>query len=400
VSILPRISVVTPSFNQGRFIGQTIDSVLAQAYPNVEHIVVDGMSTDETPAVLARYPHLRVVREPDRGAADAINKGFRIARGDILCYLNSDDTLLPGALHRVAQEVDPGRNRHVVTGRCLYTDEHGTSLDMEHAWQATVSRRRLLEVWKGNCIPQPATFWTAEAWRRCGPLDETESLVFDYDLMCRLRSRYRFHSVDQVLATYRLHGHSKSCLCRPGEAVERGLRVSRRYWGSPFRPLWWRLRLSLARTNLVALVRGRGKRWLRRLGLLRQRVPPMSPLTLMWRTFTGLHADGGVGPTYVTDIRVVPGCRRLHLRGVAVAGQAPRPDIRLYIDGQPLPALPSGTDALTVTAPLDGLSAGVHQLMVRSSFFIVPHEYLGNGDLRPLSFRLRELELTDEVARP
>ena len=143
--ILPRISVVTPSFNQGRFIAQTIDSVVGQAYPNVEHIIVDGMSTDETPAVLARYPHLRVVREPDRGAAQAINKGFRLARGNILCYLNSDDTLLPGALHRVAQEIDPSRDRHVVTGRCLYTDEQGTSLDMEHAWQAAVSRRRLLD---------------------------------------------------------------------------------------------------------------------------------------------------------------------------------------------------------------------------------------------------------------
>src|SRR6476659_2826563 len=99
----PKISVITSSYNQGDFIGRTLDSVLAQNYPNLEHIVVDGMSNDQTPEILAKYDHLRVIREPDSGQADAINKGFRAATGDILCFLNSDDTFLPGALRRVAQ---------------------------------------------------------------------------------------------------------------------------------------------------------------------------------------------------------------------------------------------------------------------------------------------------------
>src|SRR5262245_1299715 len=121
--MLPRISVVTASYNQGKYIGRTIESVLAQGYPDVEHIVVDGMSTDDTPAVLSRYPHLRVLREPDGGQAEAINKGFRLATGDVFCFLNSDDTFLPGALHRVAQEINPALGRHVVMGRCAYIDE-------------------------------------------------------------------------------------------------------------------------------------------------------------------------------------------------------------------------------------------------------------------------------------
>jgi glycosyltransferase involved in cell wall biosynthesis len=398
----PRISVVTPSYNQGRFLAQTIESVLAQGYPDVQHIVVDGLSSDDTPAVLARYPHLRVVREKDRGAADAINKGFRLATGDVLCFLNSDDTLLPGALRRVAQEIDARRGRHVVVGRCLYTDEQGASLGLEHPWRPGLSWRRLLEVWKGNCVPQPAAFWTAEAWRRCGPLDEAENLVFDYDLMCRLRGRYRFHPIDQVLATYRLHGHSKSCLSRPRDVVDRAVRVSRRYWGAPWRPSWWRLRLSLAATLALAPVRARAKRWLRGLGLFRR----ASPMTLMWRTFTGMHADGAVGPTYVADVRVDPG-RRLRLRGAAVVAGQPPPDVRLYIDGQPLAGRRGpetragrGGEEFSVTAPLEGLSPGDHRLTVRSGSFVIPHEYRCDGDFRPLSFRLRELALADEGDEP
>ena len=121
----PRISIVTASFNQARFIRETIESVLAQGYADVEHIVVDGRSTDDTPLILDDYPHLKVVREPDRGQADAINKGFRLATGDVFAFLNSDDTLLPGALERVAAEIDPARGRHVVMGRCRFVDENG-----------------------------------------------------------------------------------------------------------------------------------------------------------------------------------------------------------------------------------------------------------------------------------
>jgi hypothetical protein len=466
---LPRISVVTPSLNQGRFIGRTVESVLSQNYANLEHIVVDGLSTDETPAVLARYPHLRVVRQKDRGQADAINTGFQLAGGDILCFLNSDDTYLPGALHRVAREIDPTRGRHVVVGCCIHIDENDTSTGVEHAAGA-VSRRRILEVWKGNCIPQPATFWTAEAWRNCGPLDAGEHLALDYDLMCRLGQRYRFHFVDQVLATYRLHARSKSCSHSLETVYEAAIRVSRRSWGSPGRPQYWRLWASLAehrleqrlgRRRLAARLavagheawqhgsrlRGsvcrlasallapavacrrllarpssaEGRGWAEAVGR------PNGPLTRVWRAFRGIHSDRWVGPTFVATLRVQPflrfwrcsfpgvpfgptfvpappghrGSLWLYLEGCRVLGQ-PR-DLRLGIalEGRPVQEYRApGVPAFSCRICLTDLEPGDHLLTVSCDSFIVPHDYLGNEDHRPLSFRLQSLEVTEGHGEP
>ena len=112
---------------------------------------------DETPTVLERYPHLRVIRERDQGQADAINKGFRLATGDYLGFLNSDDTLAPGALHQIAREIDPGRGRHVILGRCLFIDEDDHPTGLEHP-SLFAGHRRVLQIWQGHTIPQPATF--------------------------------------------------------------------------------------------------------------------------------------------------------------------------------------------------------------------------------------------------
>jgi glycosyltransferase involved in cell wall biosynthesis len=434
----PRISVVTSSYNQGRFIGRTIESVLAQGYPDVEHIVVDGLSKDETPEVLARYPHLIVIREKDSGQADAINKGFRRATGDILCFLNSDDTFEPGALARVAQEIDPSNGRHVVMGRCRFIDEEDRFIGVEHP-SAFESHRRVLEIWKGYCIPQPAVFWTREVWDRSGPLDEREQFVLDYDLFCRFSRDYRFHTFDQVVANYRLHAASKTQGADDASRLRDAVRVSRRYWPAAWTPAGAGLRLSWAghrfdrRGRAWRLLQDGKREWFshqraravahltgglllgpevalagaaaplaRRAGgagrLLTRAVSHgvSSPQTEAWRGFTQLHSDGWSGPRLELTIDRPEGqAVRLCLQGMTMNEALRRPLVLTVQVGEGSPQRVDvgrdGTFALEL--PLKHLAAGSHQLTVDANQFFVPDARWGNGDARPLSFKVLRLEV-------
>jgi len=436
----PRISVVTCSFNQAAFIGRTIESVLAQDYPDLEHIVVDGMSTDGTAAVLRRYSHLRVIREPDRGQADAINKGFALASGEIQCFLNSDDTLLPGALRHVAREIDALRGRHVVMGRCRFIDEDDRFIGIEHPSDFE-SHRRVLEIWKGHTIPQPAVFWTREVWDRCGPLDEDAGALLDYDLFCRMSRLYRFHLVDEVLACYRLHSLSQTAAMSDDERLRRAVAVSRRYWGSPLRPGFWAILLSYSghlvdrRRRAARLLRGARDRSQERrfagaaasgllgsvlgpdvaldlvlLPLVRSRFASLprvsslrrflgrhrapSPRTLAYRDFTGIYPDRWVGPVFLQRIQVAARPAVLHIAGAVPDAYRPRNlRLRIFVDGDSVADLDVVRDAFTLRLPLGSLPPGDHELRIESSTSLVFDDVNGGGDFRPLAFRLDLLQV-------
>ena len=246
----PLISIVTPSFNQGQFLGETLQSLLDQDYPNLEVIIQDGGSTDDSIAVagkfVARNPEMfRLFIEKDRGQAHALNLGFAKTRGEILGFLNSDDTLYPGTLHSVAREIDPAAGRYVVFGRCLFTGEDSPYVGVEHPAEFE-SAFEHLAIWKRgyNTIPQPSVFWHRLVWESCGGLNESESHVLDYDLFCRFARQFHFRRVDELWSTYRIHSVSKSAQRTEAEVLAMSIAASRRNWPPAWHPLHWRLAAS------------------------------------------------------------------------------------------------------------------------------------------------------------
>ncbi|MBI5885223.1 MAG: glycosyltransferase [Deltaproteobacteria bacterium] len=210
---MPRISVITPSFNQGRFIERTIESVLGQGYPNLEYIVVDGGSTDETVSILRRYePRLAWTSEKDKGQSDAINKGISRATGEIVAYINSDDVYEPGALERVAAYFTANPSVMWLTGRCRIIDEE----DREMRGVITAYKNFLLDRYSynillvTNCISQPATFMRAGLFKEYGLFDVNQHRVMDYEYWLRIGARHEPGILKEYLAAFRVYRASKT----------------------------------------------------------------------------------------------------------------------------------------------------------------------------------------------
>ena len=230
---LPLVSVVTPSLNQGRYLEEAIASVLTQDYPRIEHIVVDGGSTDETLDVLARHPHLRWVSEPDAGQSAAINKGFRMAEGVVYGWLNADDYYLPGAIS-AAVDVLRTTGCALVHGGWLRVDDAGDVLREV----GVVPFDFQLQLEHRNAVCQPGSFFTRDAYLAVGGVDESYQFAMDYELWLKLGARFDVQHVDRTQAAYRYHGESKS-IAQYDEFVPETLRASRAHGGRFFSPLYF-----------------------------------------------------------------------------------------------------------------------------------------------------------------
>lgn len=207
----PAISIVTPSYNQGQFIEATIRSVLLQGYPNLEYIVVDGGSNDESVAIIRKYaPWLaHWVSEPDDGQSDAIIKGMRRASGTICNWLNSDDLLQPGALQQIG-------HFFAVNPHCVWLTSDVNIVDSA-ALQTIYYHRRaayafaeLLHYHRGIYLPQPGTFYRRDAFFAVGGLDRGLYYTMDLDLWLRLGSRYALDYLPETLAVTRYHDDAKT----------------------------------------------------------------------------------------------------------------------------------------------------------------------------------------------
>ena len=206
----PKISIVTPSFNQGEFLERTIRSVLAQDYPNVEYIVMDGGSTDESLPIIARYADRLAHWEsaPDRGQSHAINRGFARATGDIFGWLNSDDWLEPGALSRVAEQAMRYPDVGAFVGEARVVDLNGNVELYKKPGELTFDA--FCHWLDGEFFMQPACFFRRSAWEASGPLDESLHIALDLDLWLRMVRRVTFRPVDHCLSTALRHPRAKT----------------------------------------------------------------------------------------------------------------------------------------------------------------------------------------------
>jgi glycosyltransferase involved in cell wall biosynthesis len=231
---LPRISLVTPSFNQAAFLRATLDSVLSQGYPNLQYTVVDGLSTDGSIDLIERYRDRiratggRILIEKDCGQTHALNKGAALADGEVLCYLNSDDTLTPGALHRVGKWFRDHPNDVWAVGDCVTIDAEGQPMNKLRADPPADLSQALIRVPSFE-MPQPSVFWRRRLMDEVGGFDEALRYIMDFDLWCRLLAAgHRPVKIDAVLSCYRMHGASKTCSQAAGFLREHRV-VERRY---------------------------------------------------------------------------------------------------------------------------------------------------------------------------
>jgi glycosyltransferase involved in cell wall biosynthesis len=200
------ITVITPAYNAARTIEVALESVRAQQYPELEHIVVDGGSTDGTIELLERTPGIRWMSEPDRGLSHALNKGIDMATGDVVGELNADDVYEPGALEAVAEAFAADPERQWLTGLCRIIDGNGGEIRRGiTAYKNALVRRYSLPLYlTHNFISAPATFFRREALAEAGGFDERYRISVDYDLQLRIARRHDPIVLDRYLASFRM----------------------------------------------------------------------------------------------------------------------------------------------------------------------------------------------------
>ena len=201
-----KFSIITPSYNQGEFIEANILSVERQCVSDFEHIIIDGGSTDNTIEVLKKYPEINWVSQKDNGQSDALNKGFKKATGEIICWVNSDDELANCSLEVVLKYFEENPSKKIVGGALEMIDENGASLGIKSSKRFTLNSLLNLD----KMLYQPSIFFKRELFQEVGYLNEQLNYAMDYDFFLRICKLYPIEAVSEVLARYRQYGDTKT----------------------------------------------------------------------------------------------------------------------------------------------------------------------------------------------
>lgn len=210
----PKISIVTPSFNQGAYLEKTIRSVLLQGYPNLEYIIIDGGSTDQSVEIIKKYEHWIDfwVSEKDQGQSHAINNGLAKTSGELLGWLNSDDYYLPGALFKIAMAYLEDTSVGAIYGQGHVIDETGAIVHIPKL--VPVTRESLFGWCFGNDFMQPSCIFTRKAWQESGPIDESLNFALDVEFWIRIADRFTFKQITDVLSIALSHSQAKTTSMR------------------------------------------------------------------------------------------------------------------------------------------------------------------------------------------
>lgn len=233
-STMPLVSVITPSFNKGPYIEETIESVRNQTYNNIEHIVIDAGSTDETIPVLKKYEdQLQWVSEPDRGQSDAINKGWRMAKGDIIAYLNADDTYLPDAVESVVTFFEENPDVQMVYGDGIITNERGENPRIIKCGELNLNSLAFCR----NNIFQPSVFLRKEVFNTIGDVDVNLHLAMDLDYWLRVALVYKTGYIQKPLSVAKIYPDAKSSAMLVGYVTEFEY-ILGKLFSNPLLPEW------------------------------------------------------------------------------------------------------------------------------------------------------------------
>ena len=200
-----KISIVTPSYNQGNFIEEAIQSVLAQNHQNFEHIIIDGGSTDNTLEVFRKYPHLKWVSESDKGQSDALNKGFLKAQGDWILWLNADDILFKGAIDAYLEAANRYKKSNVFYGHVLFFNENKAILKTQYL----LKFRKYFTVLRINTPPTTGSFFKAELLQQ-NLLDTSFHYMMDVEWFCRCNSKIFVHVINKIVVGFRVSSSNKT----------------------------------------------------------------------------------------------------------------------------------------------------------------------------------------------
>jgi len=219
----PKISIVTPSYNQARFLERTILSVLKQNYPNLEYIIIDGGSTDGSVEIIKKYESYLAywVSEPDQGQADAIRKGFAKSSGEIMAWLNSDDLYLPGALWKVARLFCQKPEADLVYGNIYLIDEEDRKIGELRFTKFDFNTL----IFEGGNLHQTGAFWRRHIYEQVGGINPYYKFCMDFDFFCRVAEIGRLMHLKDYLACFRIHKNAKSSTLKDvGEAEHEQIR--------------------------------------------------------------------------------------------------------------------------------------------------------------------------------